>query len=237
MGVSMQGDGMRGFVRYGIYVVPDGAFHTAGAEWLGWDSAAGQPVAHPDVPGLPDAAEVLTRTPRKYGFHGTVKPPFFLADGTDIDMLHQAAEAFCAARPPVTIPSQEVRRIGPFIAIVPSEPSMALSDLAGATVAALDPFRAPPSEAELARRRKARLSARQDAMLMQWGYPYVMEEFRFHLTLTGRLGDAAADQARDALALHFADVIPRPWTIDSLCLMGEDTKGRFHMLHRYTLAG
>jgi hypothetical protein len=89
MGVSMTDDGQAGFVRYGIYVVPDGAFHTAGAEWLGWDSVAGIPVAHPEVPGLPDAAEVLTRTPRKYGFHGTVKPPFFLAAGTDADALHR----------------------------------------------------------------------------------------------------------------------------------------------------
>jgi hypothetical protein len=91
------------------------------------------------------------------------------------------------ARAPVTIPSLEVRRLGGFIAVVPTEPSAALADLAAATVAALDPFRAPPSEAELARRRKARLSDRQEALLMKWGYPYVMEEFRFHLTLTGRL--------------------------------------------------
>jgi hypothetical protein len=130
-----------------------------------------------------------------------------------------------------------VRRLGGFIAIVPSEPSAALADLAAATVSALDAFRAPPSEAELARRRKARLSDRQEALLLRWGYPYVMEEFRFHLTLTGRLADDAADRARDALARHFAEIIPRPWTIGSLCLMGEDAEGRFHVVHRYTLSG
>jgi hypothetical protein len=73
-----------------------GGFHTAGAEWLGWDSAAGAPVPHPPVPGLPDAAEVLTRTPRKYGFHGTVKPPFFLADGTISTDAPPRGGAFCA---------------------------------------------------------------------------------------------------------------------------------------------
>jgi hypothetical protein len=85
--------------------------------------------------GLPDTAEVLTRTPRKYGFHGTIKPPFTLAAGTDANALSDAAAAFCASRAPVTIPRLEVRRLGGFIAIVPSEPSAALADLAAATVA------------------------------------------------------------------------------------------------------
>jgi putative phosphonate metabolism protein len=237
MGGSMVGKAQAGFRRYGIYVVPTGGFYRAGADWLGWDSVAGAPVAHAPVPDLPDQAEVLTATPRKYGFHGTVKPPFFLAEGTNADGLDRAARAFCAHCAPVTIPRLEVRRLGGFIAIVPSEPSPALADLAAATVDALDPFRAPPSDAELARRRKARLTARQEALLQRWGYPYVMEEFRFHLTLTGRLEPGAADQARATLAQHFADAIPSPWLVDSLCLMGEDTDGRFHVLHRYTLAG
>jgi putative phosphonate metabolism protein len=227
----------RGFRRYGIYVVPEGDFHRAGAEWLGWDCVGGIPLPHPEVDGLPDEAKVLTATPRKYGFHGTVKPPFFLAAGTDPEALHEAAETFCASRAPVTIPAIEVRRLGGFIAVVPTEPSAALADLAAATVKALDPFRAAPSEAELARRRKARLSDRQEVLLKKWGYPYVMEEFRFHLTLTGRLDPDTADRARAALARHFAEVLPKPWTIGSLCLVGEDAVGRFHVVHRYTLSG
>jgi putative phosphonate metabolism protein len=233
----MTDDGSAGYRRFGLYVVPEGAFHDAGAAWLGWDSSAGKEVSQPEVPGLPEPVEVMTRTPRKYGFHGTMKPPFFLAEGTDAHGLHEAAEAFCATRAAVTIPQLEVRRLGGFIAVVPSEPDAALADLAAATVEALDPFRAPPSEAELARRRKARLTDRQEAHLMRWGYPYVMEEFRFHLTLTGRLPPDAADAARAALARHFAGIVPTPWTIGSLCLMGEDAQGRFHLVHRYTLAG
>lgn len=233
----MADDRKGGFRRYGIYVVPEGEFHAAGASWLGWDSEAGIPVAHPGIADLPDPVEVLTRTPRRYGFHGTVKPPFHLAGGTDADTLHAVAAAFCNRQAPVTIPALEVRVLGGFIAIVPAEPSGPLADLAAATVAALDGFRAPPSDAELARRRKARLTERQEALLMQWGYPYVMEEFRFHLTLTGRLPPDAADRARRALSRHFAGVMPSPWIIDSLCLMGEDEEGRFHLIHRYTLAG
>jgi putative phosphonate metabolism protein len=228
---------MDAFKRFGLYVVPEGAFYRAGADWLGWDSVAGAAVAQPDVPGLPDTVAKITATPRKYGFHGTIKPPFRLAGGTDAAALDAAARAFCATQSPVRIPALEVRRLGGFIAVVPAAPSEALADLAAATVEALDPFRAPPSEAELEKRRRARLTVRQEALLTRWGYPYVMEEFRFHLTLTGRLPRAGAEATRDILAAHLAPVLPAPFTIDSLCLMGEDADGLFHLVHRYTLSG
>lgn len=226
---------MENFKRYGIYVVPEGALYAAGAAWLGWDAEAGRACAHPQVPGLPDSAEALTTTPRKYGFHGTIKPPFALADGTDAGALMSATEAFCAGHTPVAIPALEVRRLGGFVALVPMQPSDALADLARAAVSALDSFRAPPLEAELARRRKSGLSGPQEALLHRWGYPYVMEEFRFHLTLTGRTDHANAAQA--ALAAHFAPVLPAPFMINSLALMGEDAAGVFHLIHRYALTG
>lgn len=222
------------FKRYGLFVVPDGDLFAAGSAWLGWDSEVGTALAHPKVSGLPATPEDLTATPRKYGFHGTIKPPFALVAGMTVDMLDAAARTFCETRAPVVIPALEVRRLGGFIAIIPAEPSDALAELAAATVQALDPFRAPASEGELARRRKAGLTERQEALLQQWGYPYVLEEFRFHLTLTGRAPNA--DATRDALAAHFAPVLPAPFTVASLALMGEDAKGVFHLIHRYTLA-
>lgn len=228
---------MTGFARYGIYVVPEGALYSAGARWLGWDSVAGRAAAHPDLPGLPGSPDTLTATPRKYGFHGTVKPPFALAQGQSAEYLAASARSFCATQAPVILPGMEVRRLGGFVAIVPKAESRALADLAGAAVAALDAFRAPPTEAELARRRKSRLTERQEALLAAWGYPYVMEEFRFHLTLTGSLPPEGAQAAETVLAQHFAPHLAGPVTIDSLCLMGEDEAGLFHVIHRYPLAG
>ncbi|MBE2276306.1 MAG: DUF1045 domain-containing protein [Rhodobacteraceae bacterium] len=81
------------------------------------------------------------------------------------------------------------------------------------------------------------MSARQRALLDRWGYPFVMEEFRFHLTLTDRLPDAIAGPVAGVLQAHFADVLPRPFVIEDLCLFGEDAEGRFHLLHRYALTG
>ncbi len=223
------------FKRYGLYVVPEGPFFDAGSSWLGWDSMAGVAVAHPVVANLPEPPDALTATPGKYGFHGTIKPPFYLAPGTTVPALDRAARAFCAGRAPVVVPALKVCRMDGFVALKPSEWSDALADLAGAAVAALDAFRAPPSDAELARRRKAGLTNRQDKMLQTWGYPYVMEEFRFHMTLTGRTDNVEA--VRAALAVHFAPILPEPFVIDSLALMGEAVDGAFHVVHRYALSG
>jgi len=228
---------MTGFHRYGVYMVPTGALYQAGAAWLGWDSATGARVTQPDVAGLPYPAATLTATPRKYGIHGTVKPPFRVADGTDAEGLGAALGAFCARQPPVLVPSLTLRRLGRFLALVPEAPVPALARLAAGAVQDLDAFRAPLSEAELARRRKSRLSDRQEAMLQRWGYPHVMEEFRFHITLTGSLEEAALAPVETALAGHFAPVLGQPLVIEDLALMGEDEDGMFHLLHRYALTG
>ncbi|MBF9042280.1 DUF1045 domain-containing protein [Rhodobacterales bacterium HKCCE4037] len=223
------------FRRYGIYVVPTGTLFEVGSAWLGWDSVAGVFVAQPDLDGLAEPVEALTRTPRKYGLHGTIKPPFALVDGQDFTALQEATGAFCAAQAPVEIPKLTVQRLGGFVALVPETPSAELAALAAAAVRSLDRFRAAPTSAELDRRRRAGLTARQEAMLHRWGYPYVMDDFRFHMTLTGRTRHA--DAARSALAAHIAPVLPQPFVIDSLALMGEDEHGRFHVLRRYALAG
>ena len=228
---------MTAFTRYAIYVLPQGALYDAGAAWLGWDAVSGQEVAQPVLDDLPKPVADLTATPRKYGFHGTIKPPFRLAEGTTRATLEDAAEALLASLAPVEVPGLTVRRLGGFVALVPDGPAPDLAALAGAVVKGLDRFRAPPTEAELARRRTSGLNARQEAMLAAWGYPYVLEEFRFHLTLSGRLPEVEADALVVRLSDHVAPVLERPYGIDTLALMGEAEDGRFHLIHRYTLAG
>ena len=226
------------FKRYAIYYAPEpGPLAAFGAAWLGWDPAAGEEVAHPALAALRRPAAELTETPRKYGFHGTIKPPFRLADRQSAEALHEAAQALCARLAPVTLEGLELSRLGSFLALTPRGETGALAELAATVVEELDPFRAPPSEAEIARRNPDRLSPAQRALLEKWGYPYVLEEFRFHLTLTGRLDAQDAADTEAALAPVLAPLLPVPFRVDSLCLFGEAEDGRFHLLHRYTLSG
>jgi Protein of unknown function (DUF1045) len=64
----------------------------------------------------------------------------------------------------------------------------------------------------------------------------VMEEFQFHLTLSGKLDGAEAALVQRAADQHFAGLLPQPFVIEDLCLFGEDQDNRFHLLHRYPLS-
>ncbi len=221
------------FTRYAIYYLPpEGALADFGAAWLGWDVAVGEAVAQPDVPGL----EEVTAAPRRYGFHGTLKPPFRLAEGMDSDGLQDAVADLAANCEPAQSAGLTLSRLGRFLALTPVGETAGIARVAATCVAELDRFRAPPGAEELARRRKGRLSARQDALLMRWGYPHVMEEFRFHLTLTGRL-------PKDRLA-HWAEIVqaqlpalPAPIVLDQCALVAERGDGRFELIQRYALSG
>lgn len=224
-------------VRHALYFTPPpGPLAEAGAAWLGWDVARGQAAVQPQ-PTLPRPLADITTDPRKYGFHATLKPPFRLAEGQTADALLTAARALCASLPPVTLPALRLARLGRFLALVPDPQPSALDALAARLVADLDPFRAPATPDDLARRRAAGLTPAQDALLMRWGYPYVMEEFRFHMTLTGRLDPseiAAVDQAARA---HLGTLATDGLTITDITLAGSDAEGRFHQIARLPLSG
>ncbi|MCY4334465.1 MAG: DUF1045 domain-containing protein [Litoreibacter sp.] len=221
------------YARFALYYVPpDGALAEFGATWLGWDVLAGREVHQYDVPGLHD----ITMTPRKYGFHGTLKPPFRLKDGQTQKGLELAAAAMAETLAPALCDGLQPTRLGRFLALTPFGALDDLQHVAGACVRDLDDFRALPGEAELARRRKAGLSERQEALLAQWGYPYVFEEFRFHLTLSGQLPDDEMRKWSDILQDTLPD-LPTPFVIDQIALCGERQDGRFELIHRYPLTG
>ncbi|WP_353472673.1 DUF1045 domain-containing protein [Salipiger sp. H15] len=227
---------MQDYSRYAIYYAPQpGPLADFAAAWLGWDPARGISVPHPALPGLPRPVSEITESPRKYGFHGTLKPPMRLAGGREA--LQGDLQALAARLAPVTLPGLALSRIGSFLALTIDGDAAPLARLAGEVVAALDAHRAPPSEAELARRRSARLSPAQEANLARWGYPYVMEEFKFHLTLSGKLAFGEAETVAEALRPALAPLLPQPFEIRELCLFGEAEDGRFHLIHRYALTG
>lgn len=223
--------------RYAVYFTPsDPALAGFGARWLGWDVAAGNAVEQPEPAGLPAPLAEITQTPRRYGFHATIKPPFRLAGGQDVEALNDALAALCDQMPPVTLVGLVLSRLGRFLALLPTGDTAQLNGLAAMVVETLDTFRAPASEDELQRRRATGLTPAQEALLTRWGYPYVMHEFRFHMTLTGKLPKAQIAPVQAVLADALADILPAPFVIDGLSLVGEDADGRFHLLHRHILS-
>lgn len=223
--------------RYAVYYAPPpGPFADHASAWLGWDAALGQAVPHPVVPGLPIPVDALTAEPRKYGFHGTLRAPFRLADGAGEAALDQTLRHLAQALCRVELDGLKLQDLDGFLALTPDGDVSALAALAQHIVEATDTLRAPLTQDEIARRRPETLTSRQRAYLDRWGYPFVKEFFQFHLTLTGRLSRSDADTVFPVVRDHFSGVLPQPFAIEDVCLFGEDMQGRFHLMHRYALS-
>jgi putative phosphonate metabolism protein len=213
-------------MRVAVYFAPppDHPLSREAAAWLGRDAWTGVSLDRGTVPGFGVATvDALTADPRRYGFHATLKPPFRLAEGRSLDELRDALASFSAGRPPVLIETLRLERIGPFFALTPDGDRTAVHALADDVVRAFDGFRAPPSKGEIARRRPELLTPRQREYLTDWGYPYVFEEFRMHLTLTGQVPEEYRAPMEAVLRERFAAFIGRPLALDRLCLFVEPT--------------
>lgn len=222
--------------RFAIYYAPrPSALAEATAAWLGWDCQAGKPCG--PARGMPAFPAEVTLAPRKYGFHGTLKAPFRLAPGESRARLSDAVANLAARLPPVVLPGMSLRQIGGFLALTPDGEDATLSTLAARVVMDLEPFRAPLTTAEIAKRRPERLTQGQRAHLARWGYPYVLDAFQFHLTLTGDLPPDQARSVAKALTAWLEPLVPRPFAIEDLCLFGEAGDGQFHLLSRHALTG
>jgi hypothetical protein len=187
--------------RYAVYFVPaaKSALYRFGSTLLGYDCFTGTDIRFPEALPVPEPAwRELTQEPRRYGFHATLKSPFHLADGADEAALIAAFRTFCRSEAVAAAFTPVVTVVESFVAIVPSVSEPAVDCLAAACVTAFDRFRAPLDAHDRARRLAADLSARQAQNLERWGYPYVFEDFRLHLTLTGRLS-----AERQAIVLPF----------------------------------
>jgi putative phosphonate metabolism protein len=218
--------------RYAIFFVPasETPLYRTGAALLGYDVYTGKPLPFPDGLALShDDWRALTSEPRVYGFHATLKAPFRLAPGRSTEELAAQLATFATARAPVPIVSA-VRTIGSFAAVVPAEPSAALNQLAGDCVRAFEAFRAPLNDDERRRRLASPLSARHKENLERWGYPYVFDDFRFHMTLTGRIAAATQDPVLACLRRLVA-IEGRPLAIDRVALLCQpDRDTPFHLI-------
>ncbi len=213
--------------RYAVYFAPPaGSEHDrVGSRWLGRDARSGAALAQPAVPGLePARLAALTAAPRRYGLHATLKPPFRLHPETDFGQLDAALAALATTLPPVRFRAGLARLDG-FVAWRPLEAHGVLSEIAAACVTELDCLRTPAPEEEVARRRRNGLGARQDELLRRWGYPYVLDEFRFHLSLSERLDDEDTPRVLEALARECNGLEEEPLLFDALALFVQAEEG------------
>ena len=226
-------------MRYAIYFAPpiDSILWTAGCQWLGRDPLRMRSLDQPDVPGI-DAAllsEATTR-PRRYGFHATLKPPFELGAGETEEALFAALTDFACNRKTILLPPLEIGNLRGFLALRTSQPCADLNKLADDCVSQFDCFRRQPTRQELKRRGQG-LDARQAVLLQRWGYPHVMDQWRFHITLTGSVDGPQAEAIKAFLVDWFDAALRKPIRVGELCLFIEQKAGsEFQLRERFPLA-
>ena len=222
--------------RIALYYAPatDDPLHQRASAWLGRDAVSGAEISQPTITGV-EIAEV-TADARGYGFHATLKPPFRVQG--DLKAALQTAQDFAARTASFTLPPLQITDLDGFLALREAAPCPPLQALADGAVTALDPHRAPATEAEIARRKPENLSPRQREYLAASGYPYVFAEWRFHMTLTRRLTPAEKAIILPAVtdALGDTPAISRPVT--DICIFAQAAPGApFTILERLKLRG
>jgi putative phosphonate metabolism protein len=213
--------------RFAVYYAPsvESAWWRAGSTWLGRDAQSGLPCVPPQPDGLQRPLAALTDAPRRYGWHGTLVAPFRLAPGVSPDDMLASTRAWAATQHPFVLP-MEAATLGDFVALRPADQQgeARIRALAGSALQSLGALRAKPAAADLTRRLAAPLSERQRALLLEWGYPYVFDEFRFHMTLSSSLDDA---RERETLIEWWRSQTPAlgPLSVDHVTLFVEPAPG------------
>ncbi len=223
-------------MRVAIYFTPERSdpLTATAAAWLGRNAFGGEAGRLPAATGLtPAELSFHTASARRYGFHATLKAPFRLIQGQAIGSLERALAVFAQSVAPIAVPRLAVQQIDGFFALVPDEPLAELNRFADDVVIAFEQFRAPLTDAEIARRGPENLTPVEFRNLLQWGYPYIFESFRFHMTLTGRAGHREAPRLRGAIEAVFGPLLSKPLAVDGLALFVESEPGAPFEVHSH----
>jgi len=230
---------MADYPRYAIYyaAAPGSDLDRFGAQVLGYDAYSGEDLPFPEgIMQIASDWRDLTKDPRKYGFHATLKAPMSLSPGKTEAELLAACESFAGKSRPIPIITPVVGSISGFIAVVPAAPSPELERLAEDCTREFDSFRELLTPEDRARRNPTDLTPRQREYLDRWGYPYVMEEFRFHMTLTGRLAAERREPVLTMLRNSFSAVGVKTLAIDRVAVFRqENADSRFRIVKDWQL--
>lgn len=213
--------------RFAIYYAPSATsdLWQRAATWLGRDCHNGELFDGPVAGVERDRLLNLTQSANRYGFHATLKPPMVLVDGANQDDLRAAMNAFAARHQPIDLGKPRLTSLDGFLALLVDD-NEALQDFAAHVVEDFEVFRAPMSAKDRATRASRNLSERQLELLDAYGYPYIFDEFRFHMTLSDRLSDQDSAEIAQAAQTWFKPVLDEPLVLDRLSLYRKPEAGQ-----------
>lgn len=188
---------------------------------------------------FPDQARWLkiTEQPAHYGFHATLKAPFELKQSHTVDNLTTAVTAFAMSKSPIELTTLYPRYLGGFMALTLEYELDSLSSFAFNCVKSFESFRKTLSNEDIQRRKLQGLSSRQESLLMEYGYPYVADEFRFHMTLSSKLKEHDHDYKTWAIS-EYNRLISKTPVLDKIAIFSQaDRQTPFALIAEFPLAG
>ena len=227
-------------MRYAINFTParDAPLTLAASAWLGRDAFTDERLPAPCLATMnPEEISYHTAAARRYGFHATLKAPFSLSEQETELSLMCALDSFAGRARSFHIPRLGIARIAGLFALVPVFPVPELSAFADDVVRSFERFRAPLSDAEIARRNPGALTPAEVRNLVQWGYPYVLEAYRFHMPLTGRVPASESQRVQNALDEVFSPILGAPVLVNGVSVFVEREPGAPFTVLRYRLFG
>ena len=218
--------------RFAIYLSPQPGSEgepllQAAESWLGRSAIPGTTRPGANVVEEEDRTKIdpVTANARRYGFHATIVAPFRIAEGHDPDDLETIVRALAARHRPFGLALRLARLPGGFFALIPLERFAPLHALEADAVRATAPLKAPLTDRERAHRHPDRLTSRQRRLLDVYGYPYVLDEFLAHFTLTARIPRDHADEVEVSLSRRFDALAHDGVEVDGLAIFVEPEPG------------
>ncbi len=222
--------------RYAIYFTlpqTDPVYQTA-IKWLGYDAYSGNKT-NTDSKKLAKNRQYVSKA-AKYGFHATLKPPFRLSQDKSEEQLIDELENFASSITAFTCKPLKIKSMTHFIALAPKNSCDQLDAFAAQCLKHFEPFRAQLTREEYQKRNPVLLSERQLRYLEQWGYPYVEDEFRFHMTLTDSMMEDEIKKIKKKLKQYFKEVLGKPLQINQLHIFRQDsTCSNFQIISSHNL--
>jgi len=224
------------YERYAIYYAPleNSELDIFGKCWLGWDPYKGSQTNKSDFSKLPDFEKFskFVVAPKQYGFHGTIKAPFRLKDGFTYNDLENQVGEISKQIHSFYLDQLIIKKLGNFIGLIPTN-NLKVNAVSNKFVKELDYLRDELSESEIKKRKPHKLTSNQKQLLFKWGYPYVFNEFKFHLTLTSKLNNVEIDDVFKSLQNILKQVNLNKISFNNICIFGQKSDEKFYFIKKF----
>ncbi len=226
------------YERYAIYYVPHYETELAefGKSWFGYDLSEGE--TDRALHGLDmEFARQVTQKPARYGIHATLKAPFYLEENSSLEQLLEKTDRFAKKRQRFTLGKLKIGWHGNTMVLVESEKNLQVNQFASQCVLKFEDFRAPLTMKERTRRLEQNLNMHQRLMLEELGYPFVLSEFQFHITLTKNMTEEEKRTVVPALQPELDKILQTPCEIDGIAVVGDPGNNQpFQMIEYFELS-